>query len=811
MASKRKQRLTPQALLEIRSPAEVHISPDASRVAFVVEETDWEENEEVQHLFVGRVLSGEGDDGGLARQVTHGKPVDAYPRWSPDGKWLAFLRTADENADEDDGDDESRAQVWLLPMDGLGGEAEKLTDAKEGVGIYDWLPDSSGIVYLAREPRPKPLQTAYEDKIDDADDAVVDREERFRQQIWRIDREHKRAGLVHAGDYGVGEIAVSPDGKLVAFSTNYTGEPNDYHKVDIWAVPVDGGEARPLAQGPGGKFHPVWAPDGSRVYYATTLDPEISYSQEKLYSVGLDGGAPVPETAEFPHDLTGWHGFQFDKSGALYLSVALGTSTVLYVRRDGRFEPLLGEDEHIQEFSVAKDGTIAFISSAVDDAPEVYALASGRQSKPVALSDLNDDWMDDYELASTDLMTWPSTGGFEIEGMVTYPLGYVEGRRYPTIVSLHGGPHGRAVQSLMSNGLHQLLAAAGFLVFAPNYRGSEGYGNAFSTASRGDLGGGDFEDVIAGIDRLIEEGAADGDRLGIMGSSYGGYLVNWAIARTKRFKAAVSAFGIFSFFTDFSNSEAPRWESEYLGGAYWEIPDEYHRRSPSTYARDIETPVLILHGVDDPNTFVANSHELYNALRLQGKTAQFVRYPREGHGFFEPRHRIDELRRCRAWFEKYLAPADAPAFRLGDHVDHAGWRLTVVRADIEDYAGSTEKDGAYLEVQIVLRDTGAASELNLTPGDFSLSRRGSTGRKIRPAGVPVDVLGQKSLAQGHGWRFRFHRRKDEPEIAAAVAVAFPIDERGGEYDLIVNNFPSVALEIAPLDDDGRAKEKLKKA
>jgi hypothetical protein len=317
---------------------------------------------------------------------------------------------------------------------------------------------------------------------------------------------------------------------------------------------------------------------------------------------------------------------------------------------------------------------------------------------------------------------------------------------------------------------------------------------------------------MAGVDWAIAEGIADGDRVGIIGSSYGGYLVNWAIARTKRFKAAVSEFGIFSLFTDFSNSEAPRWEAEYLGGAYWEVPEEYHRRSPSTYAKDIETPVLILHGDADPNTFIANSQELYNALRLQGKTAQFVRYPGEGHGFYEPMHRIDEMRRCLAWFEKYLTGSgEPPVYRVGDAVEQDGWELTVTSAEVEAYSGTGEKKQRHVEVQFVVRDKSEARRsISVVPADMALSRGDAAGRKTRPAGLPIDVLGQKSLAEGQGWQFRFEPGKDEHGLTAAIAVAFRIADGGGAYAFTLKDFPPVVFDVAPADQDDE-KDKDKKA
>ena len=276
MPTKRKLRITPQALLDLKVPSDLRISPSGARVAYTVEETDWEENDTAQHLYV---IDAELNKD--PRQLTRGKTQEFGLEWSPSGDWLAFFRLppADDDEDEDEESGEGKAQVWLLPMDGLGGEAEKLTDAPQGILAYEWLPDSSGIVYLAREPRAKPLQQAYEDRIEDEEDAVVDREETFRRQIWTIDLEKRKAAIVHRGDLGILEIAVSPDAERVAFLTNYTGELNDYHKADIWLLERGSGRIRPIAQGEGGKYQLHWSPDGEHLYFIQPQEPEYSYSQ----------------------------------------------------------------------------------------------------------------------------------------------------------------------------------------------------------------------------------------------------------------------------------------------------------------------------------------------------------------------------------------------------------------------------------------------------------------------------------------------------------------------------------------------------
>ena len=357
--------------------------------------------------------------------------------------------------------------------------------------------------------------------------------------------------------------------------------------------------------------------------------------------------------------------------------------------------------------------------------------------------------------------------------------------------------------------LAQVYAAEGYAVLSPNYRGSEGYGAAFSTANRADLGGGDAQDILAGIDRAVAEGLADPERLAVVGSSYGGYLVNWLIGHSDRFRAAVSKFGIFSLVTDFSNSQAPRWETEYLGGYPWDKPELYAERSPATYLQNIHTPVLILHGEGDPNTFIANSQEMYQSLRLLGKTVEYVHYPREGHGIGEPQHRLDEIRRSLAWFDKYLCgEGQRTVYRTGEKILHDGWELLVSSASLATYAGrAEEKRRRFVEIALVLRDTTETRRpLTLGPADFGLTRLTPPGRPARPVGLPVDVLGQKALAEGSGWSFTFQPSKDDLALSAPLAVTFRLTDAGGPYHFAVQGFPPVTLDVPAAEKDDEKKE-----
>jgi dienelactone hydrolase len=410
------------------------------------------------------------------------------------------------------------------------------------------------------------------------------------------------------------------------------------------------------------------------------------------------------------------------------------------------------------------------------------------------------------------VVRWRSRDGKEIEGVLTYPLDYREGTPAPLIVAIHGGPKGCSTPTLRDYVMHPVWSAEGYAVLRPNFRGSEGYGNAFAIANRRDLGGGDYEDILSGVEWCIEHGIADPDRLGVMGGSYGGYMTNWIIGHTDRFKAAVSMFGIFHLQTDYSNSTLSRWDNDYLGAYYWEDPEVYRRLSPGTYVEQIKTPTLILHGDDDDNTFIANSKELYQALRHRGVTTQFVHYPREGHGLREPNHKLDEVRRCLAWMDRYVRGAgQAPVvYRPGDTALSADgqWQLCVTKAELAEFTGQPPSEGeratALLEVAFTLttkEGVRRTEPYTLSLASVRLESAGTVSSpsdavphdELSPVGVPLDLHGVRSLIEGDGLRLTLHPDPETAQIAFALAVVYRVPKAGGAAALRIPDFPSVQI------------------
>ncbi|HKJ68746.1 MAG TPA: prolyl oligopeptidase family serine peptidase, partial [bacterium] len=297
-----------------------------------------------------------------------------------------------------------------------------------------------------------------------------------------------------------------------------------------------------------------------------------------------------------------------------------------------------------------------------EDAGHLPEIAVNREGRQTLLTN-NSRQLEEYQTGSAQLYRWESVDGAEIEGVLFLPPGFEESSKYPMILTVHGGPYGRFRREFLQYYFSQQYTADGYIVFAPNPRGSSGYTDAFGKAiwheKGGHMGGIDYQDIMAGVDALIRDGYVDSTRMGVTGGSYGGYLTNWIISRTDRFAAAVSMYGIFSLFTDWSNSWQPAWEKMYLGIYYWEQPinreHPYVQYSPAFYVENIRTPVLIMHGTDDKYTNLSNSQEMHQALKTLGREVKFVVYPREGHGLSdEPNHRRDVLLRAKRWFDQYL-------------------------------------------------------------------------------------------------------------------------------------------------------------
>jgi dipeptidyl aminopeptidase/acylaminoacyl peptidase len=609
--------LSPEQTLTIKRVSEPRFSPDGSRVAFTVFEPP-KAAARTRHIWMLDARSR------AARRFTSSAKSEFSPRWSPDGRRLAFLSDRD-----------GPPQIYILPMDG--GDAMRLTEGKNGVQTFEWSPDGNQIAFLASEPATE----AEEKKEADKDDArVVDRNEQH-ARVWVIDVESKKTRQLTSGSWRVSELQWTPQGELIVSATDRPEVEMDTNRI----FRIVDGKMREIAA-PRGPFSGLQVSfDGKRIaYLAARVDGPAPHD---LYVQPVEGGAAKNLTStSIDRSIID---FAWRPNGELIALVETGFQSRFYVvGQDCKAAARNMPDANISAFDINRSGLLVFVSESMIAPPELY-LSDG-QSAPEKATRINESFSG-LPLIRPEMIVYKSFDGLQIEGALLLPRGQNAGVKLPLVALIHGGPTGRWTDAFDSWG--QLLAARGYAVFYPNIRGSTGYGHSFVEMNRADWGGGDFKDVMAGVDFLINRGIADPNRLGIGGWSYGGYMASWAITQTNRFKAAVTGAGMSDLAMEFGTEANPSYD-EWFYGLPYEKPDGFRKSSPITYIKNARTPTLILQGESDPIDPLAQSQILYRALKRYGIESDFVVYPREGHGFREEKHLLDRLNRILSWFDAHL-------------------------------------------------------------------------------------------------------------------------------------------------------------
>ena len=634
--------VTPEDVLAFASLTDVQTSPDGTLIAFVRGDAFKE---------FGGIIKSQiwlaPTDGRAAHAFTSSPRADWSPRWSPDGRTLAFL------SDRED----AQSQIYLIARDG--GEARRLTQLRGEIEELAWSPDGSQLAFLMSDQVPPEL-AAQRARGDDANE--------FEKQhpwwrLWTLDVASGELCQITSGNRQVWEFGWAADG---GFALLTSGEPYEWSwfKAEISYVGPEGGVPRTLYHAPEKCFAmPRVTPDGKRVAFLSGIWSDRGVNAGELLSVEIapsDAGVPIATSVS--RDYIGsiwWYQFLPDTDAVDFLAYEQGEAAIgrIDTTSSTRVTRWRGEAAFDEQHAAAHSANTvtAVIRADATSAQDVWVARGGDYENWTQLTHENSSLAAELAVGQTRTLRWTSSDGQTIQGILITPVGYAEGERVPLVTWVHGGPAWLYSHTYQggSRGL-QMLANKGIAVFLPNPRGSNGWGVPFLESNIGDFGGMDYQDIMSGVDYLIDAGIADGERLGIGGWSYGGFMAAWAIGQTQRFKAAVVGAAITNWRSFYGTAHIGLWARISMRANPYELGGEFDRRSPITYVERITTPALILHGELDRVVPLDQGYEFFRALKDRDVPVEMVTYPREGHGISERYHQLDRMRRWLTLFECYL-------------------------------------------------------------------------------------------------------------------------------------------------------------
>jgi dipeptidyl aminopeptidase/acylaminoacyl peptidase len=658
--SEGKRGITPEDYYASAFVSDPRLSPDGKLIAYVVTVVDQKQNR--RHSSIWMAAS----DGHRAPwPFTTSPQSSSAPRWSPDGQWLAFLSTRPlaESASRPPTDGvtpDARAQVYILSMNG--GEARRITNLKNGVNSFQWSPDGTRLACVSRTG-PSDNRASNKDRSDVRHYKTISYKfndtgwfDDRRSHIWVASLKTGEANMITSGDdWNDNDPQWSPDGAKIAFVSNRTGkEYEDNRNTDVWVIDATGGELLKISDHQEGDNSPRWSPDGKTIAFVGRVREE---QHQKIWLAPAAGGSAsrlaaadldlIPSQMDWAEEGRALYFESGVKGEAHLFRVDVATRQVSQITKGSR--AVRGVD--------INDKTRKMVYTANDfkhlDDLYIADLAGQNEQK---LTRHNEALWRGLALADVERLPYKAADGWEIDGFFVKPLGWQEGKTYPMILSVHGGPAGMYGVDWYHE--FQVYAARGWAVFFTNPRGSTGYGEKFENGIIGEWGGKDYTDIMSGVDAVLAKYPwIDRNRLGVTGGSYGGFMTNWIVGHTDRFKAAVTLRSVVNFISDEGTRDGAYGHRRDFGGYMFDKFESYWDRSPLKYAKNVKTPTLIMHSDNDFRVPLEQGEQWFRALKHYGVTTELVIFPRENHNLTrtgEPKHLVESMNWQLYWFDRFI-------------------------------------------------------------------------------------------------------------------------------------------------------------